>query len=56
MGETGQNIKRRKFIAVCSAAIATPLILNLADSFEEAKAAEKSTGKKTRSISLPINA
>jgi ferredoxin len=46
MGEIGKNINRRRFIAVGSAAIATPLLLNLAESVPVAKAAEKKAGKK----------
>lgn len=45
MSETSQNLSRRKFMAVGSAAIATPLLLKLMDPVEEAKSAEKSAAK-----------
>jgi ferredoxin len=48
MGEIGKNISRRKFMAVGSAAIAAPLLLNLADPVEEARAAAKRSGKKDK--------
>ena len=48
MSKTSQNLSRRKFMVVGSAAIATPLLLNLTDSVEEAKAAAKKTGKKDK--------
>jgi ferredoxin len=47
MNENGQKLSRRKFIAVGSAAIATPLLLNLAGPVHEVKAATKA-GKKDR--------
>jgi len=46
MNETGLNLSRRKFMVVGSAAIASPMLLNLADSVPEAKAAEKAAFKK----------
>jgi ferredoxin len=45
MSENSHNLSRRKFIAVSSAAIATPLLLNLMDPVEEAKAAAKKANK-----------
>jgi ferredoxin len=48
MGGNGQNLSRRKFMAVSSAAIATPLLLNLADSVPVAKAAEKKAARKDK--------
>jgi ferredoxin len=41
MSEIGQNLSRRKFMAVGSAAIVSPLLLNLIDPLEQAKAAKK---------------
>jgi Fe-S-cluster-containing hydrogenase component 2 len=41
MGETSGNLSRRRFMAASSAAVATPLLLNLTDLVEEAKAAKK---------------
>ena len=40
MAETDQNLSRRKFMIVSSAAIASPLLLDIADSKTVAKAAE----------------
>ena len=40
MAETGLNLGRRKFMLVSSAAIATPLLLNLANPVSDAKGAE----------------
>ena len=48
MSETSGNLSRRKFIAVSSAAVATPLILNLMDPVDEAKAAAKKAAKGTK--------
>jgi len=45
MSENGQNLSRRKFLAVGSAAIASPLLLNLIDPIEEVKAAAKAAKK-----------
>ena len=48
MSETSLNLTRRKFILVSSAAIATPLLLNLADTVPNAQGAETkkaATGK-----------
>jgi ferredoxin len=45
VSETGQNLNRRKFMVIGSAAIAAPLLMNLADTIEEAKAATKKTKK-----------
>ena len=45
MGEKGQRISRRKFMIVSSAALASPLLLNLEGSLSEAKAAEKKKNK-----------
>jgi ferredoxin len=41
MSETSGNLSRRKFMVVSSAAIATPLLLNLTKPEGEAKAAAK---------------
>jgi len=41
MSEKDLNLTRRKFMAVSSAAIATPIIMNMAGKVPEAKAAEK---------------
>jgi ferredoxin len=41
MGEISQNLSRRKFMTVGSAAVASPLLLNLIDPAAEAKAAKK---------------
>jgi len=48
MSEGSKGLSRRKFMAVSSAAIATPLFLNLAESVPEGKGAEKKTAKKDR--------
>jgi len=48
MSEGSKGLSRRKFMAVSSAAIATPLLLNLAESVPEVKGAEKKTAKKDR--------
>jgi ferredoxin len=40
MGEKSQNLSRRKFMMVGSAAIATPLLLNVAGSMAASKTAE----------------
>ncbi|MBN1625720.1 MAG: 4Fe-4S dicluster domain-containing protein [Deltaproteobacteria bacterium] len=40
MTETNSNLTRRRFMMVSSAAIATPLLLNAADSMAAAKTAE----------------
>ena len=48
MNETNLNLTRRKFVLVSSAAIASPLLLNLADSVDDAKAVAKRTGKKDK--------
>ena len=45
MTETSLNLTRRKFMLVSSAAVATPLLLNLMDPVEEAKAAAKKANK-----------
>jgi ferredoxin len=45
MGETSNKLSRRKFMVVGTAAIASPLLLNLAGSVEEAKAAAKKAKK-----------
>jgi Fe-S-cluster-containing hydrogenase component 2 len=45
MSEKSPNLSRRKFMAVSSAAIATPLLLNLLDPIEQAKAAAKAAKK-----------
>lgn len=47
MSETNFGITRRSFIAASSAAIASPLLLNLMDPLEHAKAAAKA-GKKEK--------
>ena len=47
MSETSQSLTRRKFMAVGSAAIAAPLLLNLMGPVEEAKGAAKK-GRKDR--------
>jgi len=47
MSGNGQNLSRRKFMAVSSAAIATPLLLNLSGSVP-AKAAEKKSARKDK--------
>jgi ferredoxin len=47
MIETRQNLSRRKFMAASSAAIASPLLLNLMGPVEEVKAAAK-VGKKDK--------
>ena len=41
MSENCQNFSRRKFMVMGSAAIASPLLLNLIDPVEQAKAAAK---------------
>jgi ferredoxin len=45
MSEISQNLSRRKFMAVGSAAIASPLLLNLIDPMEQAMAAAKAAKK-----------
>jgi len=45
MSVTSRNLSRRKFMAVGSAAIAAPLLLNLTNPVEEAKAAAKKSNK-----------
>jgi len=45
MSETSHNLSRRKFMVMGSAAIASPLLLNLMDPVEEAKAAAKKASK-----------
>jgi ferredoxin len=40
MSETSQNLSRRRFMGVGSAAIASPLLVNLASSIAAGKAAE----------------
>ena len=45
MTETSLNLTRRKFMLVSSVAVATPLLLNLMDPVEEAKAAAKKANK-----------
>jgi ferredoxin len=45
MSVTSRNLSRRKFMAVGSAAIAAPLLLNLMNPVEEAKAAAKKSNK-----------
>jgi ferredoxin len=45
MSEISQNLSRRKFMAVGSAAVASPLLLNLIDPAEEAIAAAKAAKK-----------
>jgi ferredoxin len=45
MSEASQNLSRRKFMIVGSAAIATPLLLNLVDPIREAKAAPRAAKK-----------
>jgi ferredoxin len=47
MSEKSHNLSRRKFMAVGSAAIASPLLLNLIQPVKEANAAAKA-GKKDR--------
>jgi ferredoxin len=46
MSETNRKLSRRKFMAFSSAAVATPLLLNLVDSVPEAKGADKKAAKK----------
>ena len=46
MTEIGQNLTRRKFMVVGSAAIASPLFLNLADHVPDAEAAAFKKGAK----------
>jgi ferredoxin len=41
MNEISQNLSRREFMAVGTAAIASPLLLNLIDPLDQAKAAKK---------------
>ena len=41
MSETSRNLSRRKFMAVSSAAIAAPILMNMAGAVPEAKASEK---------------
>jgi len=48
MNEDGKGLSRRRFMAVSSAAIATPLLLNLAQSVPDAKGADKKTAKKDK--------
>jgi ferredoxin len=48
MSATSQKLSRRKFMAVSSAAVAAPLLLNLADPVREAKGAGKKVGKKDK--------
>jgi ferredoxin len=45
VSETSKNMSRRKFMVVGSAAIATPLLLSLADQVREAKAATRAAKK-----------
>jgi ferredoxin len=45
MTQENSDLSRRKFIAVGSAAISSPLLLNLADPIVEAKAAAKKSQK-----------
>ena len=45
MSESSHNLSRRKFMVVSSAAIASPLLLNLMDPVKEAKAEAKSAKK-----------
>jgi Fe-S-cluster-containing hydrogenase component 2 len=45
MREPSRNLSRRKFMVVTSAAIATPLLLNLAVPVKEVKAAAKKSNK-----------
>jgi ferredoxin len=45
MSEKSQNLSRRKFMVMGSAAIATPLLLNLVNPAEEAKAAAGKANK-----------
>ena len=42
MSDTSRNLSRRKFIAAGSAAIAAPIVMNMAGKVSETKAAEKS--------------
>jgi ferredoxin len=48
MSDGNHNLSRRKFMAVSSAAIATPLLLNLVESVPELGAAEKKSAKKDK--------
>jgi ferredoxin len=48
MSENNQDLSRRKFMVVSSAAAASPLLLNLIEAAPEAKAAETKTAKKTK--------
>jgi len=45
MSESSQNLSRRKFIMAGSAAIASPLLLNVADSMAAGKTAETKTSE-----------
>jgi ferredoxin len=45
MSEDSKGLNRRKFMVLSSAAVAAPLLLNLAESAPVAKAAEKKAGK-----------
>lgn len=45
MAEKSSNLSRRKFMAVSSAVVATPLLLNLIDPVREATASAKMAGK-----------
>jgi Fe-S-cluster-containing hydrogenase component 2 len=55
MSENGQNLSRRKFMTMSSVAIATPFLLNLAGSVQEAKSTEKKTTNKTDKIYFITN-
>jgi ferredoxin len=48
MKKSSQDVSRRKFMAVGSAAFAAPLLLKLASAVPAAKAAEKKTAKKDK--------
>jgi ferredoxin len=48
MCEKNQNLSRRKFIVVSSAAFAAPLLLNLAESVPAAMGTGKKAGKKEK--------
>jgi ferredoxin len=48
MNESSEDLSRRKFMLVSSAAIASPLFLNLSETVSEAKAAEMKATKKDK--------
>jgi hypothetical protein len=50
MNDNSQNLSRRRFMAVSSAVIATPLLINLAESVPQANGAGKKAAKKYKII------